>query len=77
MSWCWGLGAGGWLMVAASLAVLGSALWAVVRLFPAAPAPDPVAVLDARLATGEVDLDTYRTLRTELAGDVPTVKGTL
>ncbi|SFB41866.1 putative membrane protein [Cellulomonas marina] len=77
MSWCLGLGAGGWLMLAASVAVLALAVRAVLRLFPASPAPDPVAVLETRLASGEIDVDTYRILRNELAGRVPAGRRTL
>ncbi|GGC07318.1 hypothetical protein [Cellulomonas carbonis] len=72
MSWCLGYGTGGWLMMGTSLVVLALAVWAVARLFPGAPppplSPDPMAVLDARLASGDIDLDTHRTLRDELAG---------
>lgn len=75
MPWCVGMGVGGWSMIALSLAVLAIAVWAVTRLFPAAPAADPVAVLDTRLAAGEVDLETYRTLRAELASRVPAGQG--
>ncbi|WP_250445464.1 hypothetical protein [Actinotalea sp. C106] len=68
MPWCMDLGTGGWLMLTSALAMLGVAVWVVTRLFPAAPEPDPVAVLDARLAAGEIDLETYRVLRAELGG---------
>lgn len=71
MPWCVDLGVGGWLVLASSLAVLGMAVWAVTRLFPAAAQPDAVTVLDARLAAGQIDVDTYRRLRAELAGPVP------
>lgn len=66
MAWC--LGSGGWLMVTAMLLVLVAAVWLVTRLFPTAT--DPSALLDARLARGDVDVDTYRALRDELAGEV-------
>lgn len=75
MPWCVGMGTAGWSMIALSLAVLAVAVWVVVRLFPAAPAPDPVAVLDRRLAAGEIDLETYRALRAELGSAVPTGRG--
>lgn len=71
MPWCVGLGVGGWLTLATSLVVLVVAVWAVTRLFPPAPEPDALALLDARLAAGAVDVTTYRTLRAELAGRVP------
>ncbi|HEY3548882.1 MAG TPA: hypothetical protein VGK17_22645 [Propionicimonas sp.] len=58
---------GGWLtMIALLAAVLCFALWVVGRLFPALGGPDARAVLDARLASGEIDIDTYRGLRSAL-----------
>ncbi|HEX6668767.1 MAG TPA: hypothetical protein VF061_04375 [Gemmatimonadales bacterium] len=66
------MGAGGWLVMALFWGTfLALAVWAVTRLL--APTPGGAAVdgsqdvLDRRLATGELDLDTYRRLRDELA----------
>ena len=72
MSWC--LSGGGWLMIGATLLVVGAAVWAVTRLFPTAVVVDPAGLLDARLARGEIDVDTYRGLRAELAGTAPSVE---
>ncbi|HEY3549025.1 MAG TPA: hypothetical protein VGK17_23375 [Propionicimonas sp.] len=74
--WCSQMGAGGWvLMVLIWAAVLGLAIWAVCRLFPAQRTPDPRATLDARLAAGDIDLDTYRWVREQLDGPTPATKG--
>lgn len=62
-----------WLSMAAFWgAILLTALWATIRLFPAGPAATPSAraILDERFARGELELDEYRRLRQELtAGD--------
>ena len=72
MSWC--LREGGWLMVAATILVVVAAVWAVTRLFPTSVVVDAAGVLDARLARGEIDVETYRRLRAELAGTAPSVE---
>jgi putative membrane protein len=72
MSWC--LNGGGWLMVGATALVVLTAVWAVTRLFPPSVVADPAGILDARLARGEVDVDTYRRLRAELAGTASSVE---
>lgn len=65
--WCAQMGASGWVaMVVFWIAVVGLAIWAVSRLFPARSATDPRDVLDARLAVGEIDAATYRSIRAEL-----------
>jgi putative membrane protein len=65
--WCGQMTAGGWaLMAAIWAAVIGLAVWAVCRLFPAQRGPDPRVALDARLAAGDVDLETYRELGRQL-----------
>jgi putative membrane protein len=55
-----------WLgMVVFWILLVGTGIWAVGRLFPAA-APRPTrarATLDERLARGEVDPEQYRRLR--------------
>jgi putative membrane protein len=59
--WCGQVGASGWVLMAAIwAAVIGLAVWAVCRLFPAQPGPDPRDALDARLAAGDIDVETYR-----------------
>lgn len=71
-TWCGGMGAGGWLVVALFWAAfLGLAVWAVTRMF--APAGGPAAeaprdVLDRRLAAGDLDPDEYRRMHDELFG---------
>ncbi|WP_024288373.1 hypothetical protein [Cellulomonas sp. KRMCY2] len=65
--WCTQTGAGGWLsMVVLWVAVVALIVWGVGRLFPAQPAPDAYAVLESRLASGEIDPETYRLIRREL-----------
>lgn len=71
-TWCGGMGVGGWLVMILFWATfLGLAVWAVTSMFPPARtrdlAADPLAVLDRRLAAGELDPDTYRRTREELA----------
>ena len=66
MSWC--LSAGGpWLVAAVCLAMIGLAAWALTRLFPAAGKAHTLDALNLRLARGELDAATYRSLRDELA----------
>ena len=50
-------------MAAIWATVIGLAVWAVCRHFPAQRGPDPRAALDARLAAGDLDPETYRELR--------------
>ncbi|WP_448072442.1 SHOCT domain-containing protein [Georgenia yuyongxinii] len=74
MGWGWGMGAGGWIaMVVFWVAVLALIVWAVMRVFPAggsrrsAPrAETPQEILDRRFASGEIDSETYRAMRTAL-----------
>lgn len=60
--WHWLAMAGLWLTI------LLVAIWAATRLFPASGPPRPTAraILDERLARGELDVDEYRRLRDEL-----------
>ena len=68
MGICTAGGVGGWaLMAVVWVAVVGLVVWAVCRMFPERRDPGARALLDARLASGEIDLDTYRRLRDELA----------
>lgn len=58
-----------WLWMAAFWGViLIGALWATHRLFPTGTSspPSPRAILDERLARGELDVEEYRRLRQEL-----------
>ncbi len=73
--WCTQMSAAGWaVMVAVWATVIGLAVWAVCRLFPTQRVPDARAILDARLASGDVDADTYQRVRDQLdgRGAVPT-----
>ncbi len=75
MGICTAGGAGGWVLtVVAWAAVVGLVVWAVCRMFPERHDPDPRALLDARLASGDLDLETYRRLRDELR-DTAATKG--
>lgn len=75
MDWGYGMGGGGWLLMTLTWLLLIVAVVALVAwLLPRGSRPgtggngEPTAldVLDARLARGEVDLETYRSLRAEL-----------
>ncbi|WP_150104621.1 hypothetical protein [Cellulomonas gilvus] len=50
------------VMIAGWAAVVGLAIWTVCRLFPAQPDRDAFTILDARLASGEIDMDSYQRL---------------
>ena len=74
----WGMGAFGWLVMLLFWVLLIVAIvWALRELRtggdgrPAEPpeprAEDPFAILDRRLASGEIDLETYDALRDKLA----------
>lgn len=67
------MGAGAWIMMVALWgAVLALAVWAVTRFFPSAAHGDrhaeAVEMLERRLAAGEIDTETFRQTRDELAG---------
>lgn len=65
--WCSQMDTGSWLaMTALWVAVVVLVVWGVARLFPSPRTPDARDVLDARLASGEIDADTYRSLRSTL-----------
>lgn len=67
--WCGQMGLGGWLgMVAFWLVVVAFAVWALMRLFPVDGGGHARATLDARLARGEIDPETYHLIREELDG---------
>ena len=81
----YGMGGIGWVvMTIVWLIVLAAVVVAVVRIFPARddrPAPPrewtppperPLEILDRRLASGEIDVDTYDQLRKRLAAPAPT-----
>lgn len=68
------MGVGGWLlMTLVWVALLGVIAWAAASLFPgrsgradATPPERPEQILDARLARGEIDAQTYDALRAKL-----------
>jgi putative membrane protein len=60
VQWCGDMGVAEWLgMIALWAVVMGLAIWAVSRLFPTQPGSHAHAVLDQRLARGDIDLETY------------------
>ena len=76
----YGMGGGGWVvMTLVWVVVLVVVVVAVVRIFPArddrpepprgwaAPSERPLEILDRRLASGEIDVETYDKLRERLA----------
>jgi uncharacterized membrane protein len=75
-AWCGQLGVGGWFgMVAFWVVVVALVVWGVSRLFPAQDDANAHATLDRRLARGEIDAETYRTIREELDGIRPAGTG--
>lgn len=74
--WCSQMSTAGWVvMVAVWAALVALAVWAVCRLFPTQRASDARAVLDARLASGQIDVDLYHRVREELDGASPVSTG--
>jgi putative membrane protein len=75
MNWSGGMGAAGWVMMSVLWVILIAAIvWAFAALFGrgdraaggAATSERPEEILDRRLASGEIDADTYDALRTKL-----------
>lgn len=72
---CSQMGAGGWvLMLALWGLVLALVVWAVCRLFPTQRTANPRAVLDARLASGQIDLETYHRVLGQLDVATPVAR---
>jgi putative membrane protein len=77
-----GMGGGDWVLMAIFwITLLAVIVWAVVRLVPGRREagherrePEPLEILDRRLARGEIDPDEYRQIRSTLGG--PTLTGT-
>jgi uncharacterized membrane protein len=69
---CGSIGLSGWLLMVGFWAgFIALALWAVSRLFPAANRlADAQDLLAHRLATGDIDPESYRQARDELVGAV-------
>lgn len=74
-TWCSGMGLGGWIvMIGLWAGLIAVAVWAVTRLFPTGQTQQPPGhgsgtareILDQRLASGQVDPDTYERLLREL-----------
>jgi putative membrane protein len=71
-----GMGSGGWVLMALFwVALLAVVVWVVARVVPSrktedrepqASAEEPVAILDRRLAHGEIDVETYDQLHSKL-----------
>ena len=76
-----GMGAGGWVLMSVFWIVLVAVIvWAIVRLVSsrtddvreprravAEPPEAPHEILDRRLASGEIDVETYEELRSKLS----------
>ncbi|GAA3817477.1 SHOCT domain-containing protein [Cellulomonas soli] len=90
MGYGWGMGAGGWVaMTVFWVALVVLVVWLLVRAFPGGPGrtagphvggptrETPEQILDRRYAAGEIDLETYRTMRTELSSARSTDRPTL
>ncbi len=75
MNWSGGMGAAGWVLMSVFWVILIAAIvWALASLFGrgerssgvAAISARPEEILDRRLASGEIDTETYEALRTKL-----------
>ena len=71
-----GIGAGGWVLMSLFwIALLGTVVWAIARIVlgrgndaqePRRSPEEPLEILDRRLASGEIDVQTYERLRSTL-----------
>lgn len=74
MNWSGGMGAAGWVFMSVLWVILIAAVvWAGAALFGRADRPGaaaiaerPEEILDRRLASGEIDADTYEALQAKL-----------
>ena len=74
MMWGWeGMAGGGWIfMTLFWITLIVWIVWAVATLFPRSqecerrPQETPQQILDRRFARGEIDADTYQSMRDEL-----------
>ena len=81
----YGMGAAGWLLMALFwIALIALVVFALMRLLPARPetAPEPREpreepreILKRRLASGEIDVDTYEQLNSRLEPPSPAPRG--
>ena len=78
-----GMGAGGWLLMALFwIALIALVVFAVVRLFPGRGEPEPSErreepreILQRRLASGEIDVETFEQLSSKLGPPSPAGRG--
>jgi putative membrane protein len=75
MNWSGGMGAAGWVLMSVFWVILIAAIvWALAALFGRSDrsaggvtiSERPEEILDRRLASGEIDTETYEALRTKL-----------
>ena len=82
----YGMGAAGWLLMALFwIALIALVVFALMRLLPAArpetapeprePREEPREILKRRLASGEIDVDTYEQLNSRLEPPSPAPRG--
>jgi putative membrane protein len=80
----YGMGGAGWLLMALFwIALIALVVFAVMRLFPRTePTPatdprpeDPREILRRRLASGEIDVDTYEQLSAKVGPTSPPGRG--
>jgi putative membrane protein len=83
------MGPGGWVLMSVFwIVVVALIVWAIVRLVPsrtddvreppraaAEPPEKPREILDRRLASGEIDVETYEALRSKLSSPPPVKVG--
>lgn len=66
----WGMALGDWAWMAVWIVVLGAMVWLIFAGFrDRAPRDDPLEILRARFARGEISQDEYERARTVLLGD--------
>jgi len=85
MGYGWGMNAGGWIaMTVFWVALIVVVVWLVARAFPGVRGggggrvgayETPEQILDRRYAAGEIDSDTYRTMRATMASARSTGEG--
>lgn len=82
MGYGWGIGAGGWIaMVVFWVALVVLIVWVVARAFPSGGSrggevprqETPQEVLDRRYAAGELDTESYQSMRATL-GSAPSLR---
>jgi putative membrane protein len=80
----YGMGAAGWLLMALFwIALVALVVFAVMRMFPRTEptteprerAEEPREILKRRLASGEIDVDTYEQLSAKVGPSSPSGRG--